>query len=243
MHHHFKKLLAVALKPEWSFLKQEFKIKTYSREHQLYTMLNSENLGLIQIGLGRENAQSRLEKFFHDFSCDSLLNFGCCGALDASFQTGDLFLAQRIFNETGQINVESSFPALLETHLKNIQTKYHKGNLFSSHKIINNQTEKKSISHNYNCQTVDMEAFTSAELCQTHNIKFLCVKAVFDEFQDDLSNLGNINQPNGDLDGPQFAVNLIKSPKLILKLPDLKSKMTKVNQNLAKVVRWYTATS
>lgn len=240
---HFKKLLAVALKPEWSFLKQELKIKTYARDHQLYTVLDSEKLGLIQIGLGSENARTRLEKFFSDFTCDSLLNFGCCGALDPQFKTGDLFVAHNVFNEITSLVTATPLTNSLETYLKNSQIRYHSGNLFSSHKIISDQTKKISISHNYNCQTVDMEAFTIAKQCQTKNIKFLCVKAVFDEFQDDLSNLGNLNQPNGDLDGTQLVVNLIKSPKLILKIPELKAKMDCVNQNLAKVVRWYTATS
>lgn len=243
MPHHFKKLLVVALKPEWSFLKQELKIKSYSREHQLYSILDSENLGLLQIGLGPENAQIRLKKFFQDFACDSALNFGCCGALDPQFKTGDLFLVHKIFDEKESLSVATALSDSLEVHLKSIQAKYHKGNLFSSHNIISNQTKKASISHNFNCQAIDMEAIAIAKLCQINNAKFLCVKAVFDELKDDLSNLGNINHPNGDLDGTQFAVNLIKSPKLILKLPDLRSKMTKVNQNLAKVVKWYPVTS
>lgn len=243
MSHKFKKLLAVALKPEWSFLKQELKIKTYSREHQLYTLLDSENLGLIQIGLGPKNTQTRLENFFNDFTCNSIFNFGSCGALDPQFQTGDLFLAHAIWGENESLNTVTSLSDSLESHFKNIEVRYHKGNLFSSHKIIIGQTEKESISHNFNCQTIDMEAFTIAKLCQTHKTKFLCVKSVFDEFKDDLSNLGNINHPNGNLDGAKLAVNLIKAPKLILKLPELKAKMTKVNQNLAKVIKWYTVIS
>ncbi len=239
MPHHFKKLLVVALKPEWYFLKQELKIKTLSREHQLYTLLDSENLGLIQIGLGPENAQTRLKKFFQDFTCDSALNFGSCGALDFQLQTGDLFLAHNILNEKNSLSVVSSLTDSLETHFKKSKIEYHKGNLFSSHNIIENQNDKEVISHNFNCQAVDMEAFSVAELCQKHHTEFLCVKAIFDEFQDDLTDLGNVNSPNGDLNSARLAVNLIKSPQLILKLPELKAKMQRVNQNLAHVVRWY----
>jgi nucleoside phosphorylase len=236
---HFKKLLAVALKPEWSFLKQELKIKIHSPKHQLYTLLGSENLGLIQTGLGSENTQARLENFFHSFTCDSILNFGSCGALNPQFKTGDLFLAHNILNEKKSLNIVSSLTDSLETHFQKSKIEYFKGNLFSSHNIIENQNEKISISHNFNCRAVDMEAFEVAELCREHQTEFLCVKAIFDEFQDDLTNLGNVNRPRGELNGAQLAANLIKSPKLMLKLPELKAKMQRVNQNLAKVVRWY----
>jgi len=235
------KLLVVALKPEWSHLKQLFRFQKDHEQKNLYFIEDVPGTALLQVGFGLENAKNKFAEFLKNHSCESVLHFGSCGALDAGLKVGDLVVSRgEVISTTGE-SLELASPHLdpLVQFLDQSELSYKTGRLLTSDKVLEDRKEKKDAEKHYLAMAVDMESYAIAKICQEKKIDYLSVRGVFDAVEDDVADLGEPFNNKGNLKPAKLAVNLMKSPKLILKVPDLQKRLALVNQRLGKVVRWF----
>lgn len=241
MSYSFKKLLVVALKSEWSFLKQELRMKKISESPLLFSLLDRSDLGLLQIGVGPKNASEHFRHFLNVGRCDSVLHFGCCGALVPDYKVGDLVIPYEIQNDQSRpVSLSSERLSELINFLSTTNLRYHRSRLFTSHKLIAAKEEKIASSYKYDCQAVDMESYEIAKICKENNVAYISAKSIFDEISDE--DIGTLEEPHdgsGNLSLSGLSKNILRSPKLILKLPHLKRRIDLGNKNLKNVVHWY----
>lgn len=238
----FQKLLVVALKPEWGFLKQHLSFKKINCSVPLYQISDYPHTALLQTGVGLARSHETFCQFLQHFSCSSVLHFGCAGGLDSQLKTGDVFIAKEIKSDGESLKINSVLSSDFENFSLSLQNSQHRisyGSLLSSRVVLKNQKEKTQASRSFSAQVVDMESFSIAKACQNSQIDYCSVRGIFDEVTEDLTDLGEPYSDAGDLSGKRLAQNLIKSPKLILQLPRLQKKSQRVNQALWPFIFWY----
>lgn len=232
----FEKLLVVALKPEWSFLKQNFRFQKINSQLNLYK-ISSKNTkeqippcALLQIGVGLEMTKKSVSQFLESYETKSVLHFGTAGALTSDLKVGDLFLANQIMNTL-------SLAIHCKTDLKNPEIK--PGTLLTVNSPLKNQKEKISAYEKYQAQAVDMESFSAVNLFNQKHIPYYSVRGIFDELTDNLEDIGEPYHKTGELSALKLSKNLIRSPKQILTLPKLQKKMSLIQKNLLPVILKY----
>lgn len=218
---HFEKLLVVALKPEWSFLKAKYTFELCGPGMALYRVKEFPSVGLAQIGFGPESARRGFSRVLEACEVSSVLHFGSCGALRADMKIGDLFLPEKIVSAEGEI--------VLKQEKQN-------GILYTSPSVLKNRDDKENARKTYNADSVDMESYPVAALCLERKISYRCARAVFDTLTDNLEAIDEPYDADGNIVLGKMAVNLIKNPKLILELPNLKRRADLVSQSLSPVV-------
>jgi nucleoside phosphorylase len=218
---HFDKLLVVALQPEWSFLKAKHSFELCSPGIALYRLRDKSDVGLAQIGFGPESARRNFSHVLTACDVTQVLHFGSCGALHPEMKISDLFAPEKIVSAEGAVSLSQAG---------------QNGVLFTSSSVLKNRDEKDSARKTHNADCVDMESYPVAKQCLERGIFYHCVRAVFDTLTDNLEAMGEPYDADGNIQPSKMAVNLIKNPKLILELPDLKRRSDLVSQSLAPVV-------
>lgn len=218
----FQKLILVALKPEWSFLKSHYSLKRLPTAIPLFEFQTVPGAALLQLGLGPDAAEKTLTTFFKGFGAASSLHFGLSGSLSDDVLPEDLFLADEIVNETGDA---LSLPA---SPLKESDIKH--GRLFTSNVILKNETQKRKAADEFSAQTVDMESYGVAKLCQAHDCRYTSLRGVFDAVTDDVAAMEGVHSEAGNLKPTKFVANLVQNPKLIFQLPSFARRLSKIQK-------------
>lgn len=234
----FSTLIVVALKAEWSFLNRNRSFKQISGSPLLYVSTEDPSLALLQTGVGPGRATSSFENFFIRHTTGQVLHIGTCGALDPALKCGDVFLSRVLINTDGK-KIEAQLTEKILHSLKNPALSLKSGVTLCSEKILKNQDEKKSAHEKFLADTVDMESFTVAKTCQEKDIPYLNARGIFDEAHEDLADMARSHTAAGNLAPAGLMADLIASPKLILKLPEMQRRLTLIQKHLAVVVKWF----
>lgn len=221
----FRKLLVVALKPEWVFLKKKFTFQKILP--QLYHF--ETDCALLQTGMGWENAERHFEKCLENFSTKSVLHFGTAGALTEHFKTGEV---AKISDITNAAHESLSLDPNPLPHTRPAR-------LYSSKTVLKNKEAKQTIHKKYRTDLVDMESYPIARICQIKGIPYLGIRGVFDAFSDNLENLNNPFNNTGELHPAKLTLNLITRPKLIFTLPRLKKRLEQLQKTWENIITWY----
>lgn len=240
-----RKLLVVALKPEWSFLKQKFDFIQDERLKNLYHIKECPGAALLQIGVGVEVAQKHFLQYLEQEACHSVFHFGVSGALDPSLKTGDLVLVTEIVCDEFVVGANPGIRPqynLIDGRLHGIApTKANIvcGKLFTSPTGLTCRAEKKAVADQTGAIAVDMESFVVARLCQEHGIAYQAVRGIYDTFEENIEDLDVPATETGDISAAKMVVNILKDPKLVLKLPALKKRLGLVNRGMGQVIEEY----
>ncbi len=223
-----RKLLVVALKPEWASLKNHCDFENDARLKNFFRLKAKPDTGLLQIGCGLGNARLNFLKFLEIYDCETVLHFGACGALVPELNVGTVFVATEITDGKERIIIHESrgMPAPSGT----------RGILFSSKSVLKNPEEKKFCRDQSGASAVDMESFAVAQICREKNISYQSARSVFDALDDNLEAIGEPFDDAGNLNAGKLVVNLIKNPKLILAVPDLKRRADLGSENLRPII-------
>ncbi len=226
-----QKLLVVALKPEWSFLKQHLHFNQDPDLKDLYDIAEHPGAALLQVGVEVDAARDNFLRFLEREGCQSVLHFGTSGALTPALKCGDLVSVSSVCFEGETIVLEN--PSTQGGAGQVV------GKLFTSRTILKNKVEKEAAHQQTGAMAVDMESFPIAKICRERGIKYSSIRGIFDEVDDDFETLIFGFHMSGDLDVKRTAVNVLKDPRAILKIPALKKKLGLVNRAMEKVVQAY----
>jgi nucleoside phosphorylase len=125
-------------------------------------------LRLIATGMGPTNARQTVLALLAHHSCDRVIVAGLCGALDPALQVGDLVPPDEVLDAaTGR------------THRRPIPHR-HGGRLVSVARVIASPAEKAGLFARHAAAAVDMETAAIAAVCESHEVPWLCLRAVSD---------------------------------------------------------------
>lgn len=217
------KLLLVALKPEWSFLKQNYSFKLDAQLKNLHH-IEGTDVALLQLGVGPDQALKSWMQFLEIHSVGQVLHFGLSGALNKNLKVGDLLSPSQVVNEE---NFVVEIPSL-----KGVSS----GRLVTVKAPLKNQNEKQDFATRFKADLVDMETFSLINLAQERRIIYQSLRGIFDELSDDIADLGEPYSPEGDVQASKIALNLIKNPSLIFKLPPLQKRVSLIQKKMKPVI-------
>lgn len=245
----FRYLLTAALRPEWDFLTAIYALEKLDFPLPLYRFVAFPSVALLQTGPGQKQSTISMTKFLELFSCESVLNFGTCGGLNPKMSPGDLHLASSVVmisedqNSLKKLTLDCAEQESLQNTITAADFACHSGSLLTSNTVLKNSEEKRAAKAISQACAVDMESFGLAKICHDRGILYLSLRGVFDTVDENLESLGEPYDEVGNLSAAKISRNILKNPKLIFTLPDLKKRLNRIQTNLKPAIDWYLTQS
>ncbi|MBX7148554.1 hypothetical protein K1X76_05665 [bacterium] len=212
-------LLIAATKPEWSFLKKHYAVRQQTKFPPLYQL--SEQLYLLQIGIGKEAALKNLDLLKQSINLQDhkILHIGYSGALIPSLKTGDLIIPEENSLTLNNITATS-------------------GSFTSSSVILKNKAEKEILHQQTKAIAVDMEYETVKTWAQDNKMPYTALRVIFDELEEDISFLAEnpMMHENGDISAGKAALAFAKKPNNIMSIPKLQKMAHRASHSLEKAL-------
>lgn len=178
----------MALKPEWSFLKNHFSFEKTQGPFPLYE-IKDKKAALLQVGFGPEKSLNTLLQFFSHYNSKAIFHFGTSGALSENCPIETVYTTKAVTKP--QEKEFSLMPA-----------KFLQGLINSEYKLLTVDTplisakEKTDAFHKFSCETVDMETYDIAKLCYDKQTPYFSVRGIVDGFNENISELIEDDTPN-----------------------------------------------
>lgn len=128
-------------------------------------------------GAGRDNAV-KAASLLLEKGADTLISWGCAGALSAVLNPGDLLLPETLLTDTGEMLLCDE--SLLSCIKKNLPLECHSGILAESLAIIGQADDKKKLHLNTQAVAVDMESAAVIETAQKAGRAAIVIRAIAD---------------------------------------------------------------
>jgi nucleoside phosphorylase len=243
----FRALLIAALKPEWTFLKRKHRFEKLPFSYPLYRIADRPSAALLQTGPGLERGHEAFSRFLDEFGCERALQFGTCGALNSELATGDISAAYAVLGVNDDGTPTEPVPCDMSTQnrLLHVLTRdkipFHQGTLVSVAVPAKNKDEKKRLGQTTKAKSVDMESYPVAKLCREKGIPYNALRGVFDALNEDIAAMGEPYNEQGGISPFKLAANLIKTPKIISSLPELKRRVDLIGKRLEPAVELFLA--
>ena len=157
----------------------------------------------------------------------ALLSVGLAGACDPSLRVGEVVRAGVVIDtSSGERYADTRFHQIL-----------------ASASAIASVKEKRRLYESYRASAVDMEAATVARIARGHSLPFHAIKAISDDANFELEELGRFATENGQFREAAFAAYSVVRPRLWSKLVDLSGNSKVAIQALTIELRsqldWY----
>ncbi|MEM8672913.1 MAG: phosphorylase [Cyanobacteria bacterium P01_G01_bin.67] len=143
-----------------------------------------------------------------------VLLMGLCGSLSKKYSPGDSVVIASCLN---QLNHQVDLNLELTTKIKNVLSVDGVISLTSDH-IIAQATEKRKLSQQYAASIVEMEGYDYATQLQKQGISVAMVRVVSDDLTGDIPDLGQVVDPQGNLQTIPMAFALLKQPRAAMRL-------------------------
>lgn len=234
----FKLLIVAALKPEWAFLNALLNFKISEKFPALFTTKDTDSVAVLQTGVGMDQAVLAFDRFLSRYTTQTVLHIGTCGGLDPMLKAGDLFFSRTIKLESGE-QLPCHLPQSLLDELARHKIPHQYGTSLCVTHPLKTPDEKNQACKGLGAQTVDMESFIITKTCLAKNITYINSRGVFDSATESLCQMPNTHHINGDLSGAGLMLDLIKDPKLILKLPGFQKRLSLIHSRLKPVVQYF----
>ncbi len=164
---------------------------------KIYTgQINNKEILLVRSGVGKVNAARVCQIITDKFNLDYIINVGSAGGLNENLNIGDIVLGKTLVQhdfdvtafgrEKGFIPETGKFfdsdKSLLEK-CKNITIDNQKivvGIIGSGDIFLTDTNLKEKIKQNFNCDCVEMEGASIAQVCTLNKIPFLVIRSISD---------------------------------------------------------------
>jgi len=176
-------------------------------------------------GMGEKAVTHACERALASGNLDTLVSVGYAGSLSCGLRAPDAVTVREVIDAvTGE-----RFPT---AELPNPS----KGQRLVTLDHVANPAEKNHLGVTHQATLVDMEAATVARFAQTHNLAFLCFKAVTDGPNDELPDFNRFTTPNGRLRIPAFVAWTLWHPRYWRVLGELEKNSHRAAHELAKLL-------
>ena len=163
--------------------------------------LDSENVVVVQCGMGKVNAGICANTLINDFGCTKIINTGVAGSLDNQIDIGDIvvstdavqhdFTVEPIGFEKGEIPYTGlyAFPADETMRKEAVQAvresapdvKVFEGRVCTGDQFIFSKEQKETILSNFGGMCCEMEGGAIAQACYLNHTPFVIIRAISDK--------------------------------------------------------------
>ena len=179
-------------------------------DYSYWAESRGQRLLMIANGPGRELVAEALAAAERREDFEAVVSTGFCGALNPTFQPGDIFVASKVKP------VEEDTEHLAE--LPETSHDYRAGTLVTTDHVVDTSAEKRRFSTS--ADAVDMEASAVAEKAVQWRLPFYCVRAVSDGAAEDFAcDINGARREDGRFSGWQLLAGAMRQPGV--QLPEL----------------------
>jgi adenosylhomocysteine nucleosidase len=186
--------------------------------------LSSKPVILVRTGVGKERAQDAVCHILNCYPISNILSLGFGGALNDSFEVGDLILCTKMRNtNSDHQNTFFSDDRLSSRAIQsmdNNKLRFTQGIGLTTDRVVFNPKEKMTLGLSYKAQVVDMESAWIAEIAHKRGIPILSVRSISDVRTENWLPFKVFLDDSGDFQWKQREFNLTrlsKSPALMVK--------------------------
>ncbi len=176
-------------------------------------------------GIGARAARRATEALLEATRPRLLVSAGLAGALTSAFKVGDLFVPNAIVKESGEIFV----------------TDRGKGTLLTVAGMAGIE-RKRALAQQFSADAADMEAAAVAQVAREHGIPFLAVKAISDELDFPMPDLGEYVTPEGSFCTGKLISRAVLHPNMWGVLVRLKANSERAASSLCDALRSFLET-
>jgi adenosylhomocysteine nucleosidase len=199
--------IVAALYGEVAPLVKDWPITTAQHEGREFTFYESSYAVVVCGGIGAEAGRRAAEAIIVRYAPEVLVSAGMAGALVPELHVGEtVFPAVVIDTQDGS----RSETAIRSSPVSN--TALGRVIVASSQQIAGTK-QKQQLAKSYGAQVVDMEGAAVARAAQTHNLPFVAVKSISDEYDFDLPDMTPFVR-DGGFQTRRFALHVAFRPWL-----------------------------
>jgi adenosylhomocysteine nucleosidase len=179
-------------------------------------------------GIGGMAARKAAEEVLGRVGPSLLISAGIAGSLTPSWKVGDVIAPAAVVPLGGTPKLTVSLPEI---------PGLHRGGTLVSTSTVAGPEEKVNLARKYQADVIDMEAGFVAEVAAAHDIPFAAVKAISDEHDFPLPDLGRFIASDGGFRTSRFVVYSMLRPKTWAAVCRLAGNTNKASRELCRVLR------
>lgn len=222
--------IVAALEREVHPLVKNWQVTVVEHEGRPFTVYEGNYAVVVCGGIGAEAARRAAEAVIVKYSPDVLVSAGIAGALVPELHVGEtIFPALVIDAQDGSRH---------DTAIKNApvaNTPLARTTLVSSPQITGN-AQKVQLAKSYGAQAVDMESTAVARAAMTHNLRFVAIKSISDEYDFEMPQMSQFVR-DGQFQEKRFALYAAFRPWLWLQVLRLAQNTRIASENLCAWLR------
>ena len=199
------------------------------QDDPVYRNYESEQGLIMCAGIGATAARAAAEKLIPCFRPTVLISAGLAGGLTPHWKAGDVIFPATI--------VQAPAGAVLQTGLLPEAAGIKRSGVLVSTPSIAGAGIKSLLARQFQADAVDMEAGAVAEIAAAHGIPFVAVKAISDEYDFPVPDLGRFVDPQGRFLTGRFLLHAAVRPRTWPAVGKLASNTKKASQELCRVLR------
>jgi len=222
--------IVAALEREVLPLVKNWQTTVVQHEGRAFTFHESNYAVVVCGGIGPEAARRAAEAAVVKYSPEVIISAGIAGALVPELRVG-----------------ETIFPALIidaqdgsrhETAIKTApvaNTPFRRTTVVSYPQIAG-VAQKQQLTKSYGAQAVDMESAAVARAAMTHNLRFVAIKSISDEYDFEMPEMSQFVR-NGQFQEKRFALHVALRPWLWLPVVHVARNTKLASENLCAWLR------
>ncbi len=208
-------------------------------ENLFHANISSNEIYFFITGMGEENIYKYLPAVLERVKPDIVFSLGLCAGLSSERIQNDIVILDQIFDERRRELIELSFKKdfkhIIEM-LDRIGETYFIESGISVSRIISSPAEKKNLYTKHPVSVADMESYSIAEICRKKNLSLVCLRLVFDAWDEELPDTQFLLNERGNMIWTRLISYLIMQPKNIFDLIQLSKKMSYYDQKIKIVI-------
>ncbi len=222
--------IIAALQREVHPLVKNWRSTVVEHEGRDFTIYVSNYAAVVCGGIGAEAARRAAEAIIVQYSPEVIISAGIAGALVPELHVGEtIFPALVIDAQDGSRH---------ETAIKNApvaNTPLGRTTLVSSPQIVG-VAQKQQLAKSYGAQAVDMESAAVARAAMTHNLRFLAIKSISDEYDFEMPEMSQFVR-DGKFQEKRFVLYVALRPWLWVRVFRLARNSRIASENLCAWLR------
>jgi nucleoside phosphorylase len=222
--------IVAALKRELRPLVKDWPASRVEHGGRDFTFYESKYAVAVCGGIGAEAARRAAEAAIVVYSPEVIISAGIAGALVPELHVGETVFPARV--------IDALDGSRHETAIKNApvaNTALGRGIIVSSPQIAST-AQKQQLAKSYGAQAVDMEAAAVARAAMTHNLPFVAIKTISDEYDFELPEMSQFVR-DGQFRQLRFALHVGVRPWLWRRTLRLAQNTLVASENLCAWLR------
>lgn len=186
-------------------------------------------------GDGAERARLGLEALLSRFDLQAVLVIGIAGGLSTDLEVGDVVVAQRVANGTGEVPSPDRQWHARALALEGVVD----GSIYSHHEIAVDPVVKGRLwqeTGSRSSQVVDLESASYARVAAAHEVPYVAFRAVSDSAQEALPlDFNRFRKVDGSSDRLRITRHIVRHPSIVPELLQLRERLRYCAEQLARL--------